>query len=224
MSRNRGRLVIVDDHRLVAEGMGSILARHYDVVGVADSAESLRVLLRTHEADCLLLDLTMPGTNGLELIPEMRELYPAMRILVVTMHLDRCLAEASLEAGAHGFVPKDSSPDELVQAIRAVVAGGRFISPRVPTATDRVALRATHSAAACLTPRQLQILRLISDGKSTDEMAAELGVTSYTVTYHRANLRRVLGIRNEQGLLRFAVLVRVGERAAAQGRRPAQQH
>jgi len=224
LSRNRGRLVIVDDHRLVAQGMGAILARHYDVVGVADSAASLRALLRAHEADCLLLDLTMPETNGLELIPEIRALYPAMRVLVVTMHVDRCLAEASLAAGAHGFVPKDSCPDELVQAIRAVLAGQRFVSPRVPTATDRVALRATHSAAACLTPRQLQILRLISDGKSTDEIAAALGVTSYTVTYHRANLRRVLGIRNEQGLLRFAVLVRVGEREAALSGRPATQH
>ncbi len=224
MSRNRGRLVIVDDHRLVAEGMGSILGRHFDVVGVADSASALRELLRTREADCLLLDLTMPGMNGLELILEIRASHPAMRILVVTMHLDRGLADASLDAGAHGFVPKDSSNDELEKAIHAVLSGQRYTSPRVPTATDRVALRATHSAAACLTPRQQQILHLIADGKTTDEIAAALGVTSYTVTYHRANLRRVLGIRNEQGLLRFAVLVRVGEREAAQGKHSGQQH
>jgi len=218
MSRGRGRIVIVDDHRMVAEGMRAILTRHFEVVGVADSGAALRELLRTREADCVLVDLTMPRTNGLELIPEIRASHPGMRILVVTMHLDRGLADASLDAGAHGFVPKDSPPDELVTAIRAVLAGRTFVSPRVPTATDRVALRATHSAAACLTPRQQQILHLLADGRSTDEIAAALKVTSYTVTYHRANLRRVLGIRNEQGLLRFAVLVRVGEREAARGR------
>jgi DNA-binding NarL/FixJ family response regulator len=205
----------VDDHRLVAEGMSAILARHFDVIGVAGSAPALRELLRSHDADCVLLDLTMPGLNGLELIPELRAAHPGMRILIVTMHLDRALADASFDAGADGFIPKDSGHDELMTAIHAVLGGQRYTSPRVPKATDRVALRATHAAVACLTRRQQQILHLIADGKSTDEIAAALGVTSYTVTYHRHNLRRVLGIKNEQGLLRFAVLVGVGERAAA---------
>ena len=215
MSRTRSRIVIVDDHRLVAEGIRAMLSRRFDVVGTADSGKALRALLLAQEAECVLLDLAMPGVNGLELIPVIQALRPGIRILIVTMHLDRSLANAALDGGADGFVPKDCGREELVAAIEAVLAGDKYVSPRVPKATNRVSLHASHLAFARLTPRQQQILQLIADGKTTQEMSAVLGVTPYTVTYHRANLRRVLGIKNELGLVRFAVLVQVGERASA---------
>src|SRR5512135_3344011 len=100
MSRKRTRLVIVDDHHLVADGMRAILGHDFEVVGVADSVAGMLDLLKTCACDCVLLDLTMPGLNGLEIIPELRTSHPTMRILIVTMHLDRALADAALEAGA----------------------------------------------------------------------------------------------------------------------------
>lgn len=211
MSRAKPRLILVDDHPLLVEGLRGMLRRRFDVVGVAHSGEELLKLLEHQDADCLLLDLAMPERNGLELIPDVRKMRPDLRILIVTMHLDRVLADTVMHAGANGFIPKDSGREELEAAIDDVLAGKRYVSPRVPAITFSAGLGADHPALSTLTPRQREILRMIADGKSSADMAATLGVSQPTITFHRANLRSKLGIDTEWGLVRFAILMQVRE-------------
>lgn len=212
MSRARPRLVIVDDHRLVVEGLKQMLGKRYDVVGVAYAGDELLELLRRTPADGLLLDLSLPGRGGLELLPEIRALQPALRVLVLTMHVDRILADAALAAGATGFVPKDAGMDELERALASVLAGKRFLSERVPRTSHRLGPDAVHASLARLTPRQQSILRLIGKGRTSAEIAAKLGLTESTITFHRQRIRRLLGLASEWELVRHAILVEVASR------------
>ena len=218
MNPKRPRLILADDHALFVEGLTRMLQPRYEVAGVAHAGDELLTLLRSTAADCLLLDLSLPGRSGLDLLPAVRSIQPDLRVLIVTMHLDRVLAEASLAGGAQGFVPKDSGIEELVVAIDEVLAGRRYLSPRVPRTTHRVSLGATHLGFARLTPRQQEIVRLIGLGRTTAEIAAQLGLSSSTVTFHRHNIRTTLGIDTEWGLIRYAVLVHAGEAEAPEGR------
>lgn len=212
MSRTRPRLVIVDDHRLVVQGLQQMLARRYDVVGVAYAGDELLELLRHTAADGLLLDLSLPGRGGLELLPEILALQPGLRVLVLTMHVDRILADAALAAGATGFVPKDAGVEELERALQSVLAGKRFVSKRVPRTSHRLGPDAVHASLARLTPRQQSILRLIGKGKTSGEIAAKLGLTESTITFHRQRIRRLLGLASEWELVRHAILVEVASR------------
>ena len=207
----RARLILADDHALFVEGLTRVLRPRYDVVAVAHSGDELLELLPSTRADCLLLDLSLPGRSGLDLLPDVRSVQPELRVLIVTMHLDRVLAEASLAGGAQGFVPKDSGIEELEVAIEEVLAGRRYLSPRVPKTSHRVALGAKQLGFARLTPRQQEIVRLIGLGKTTAEIAAHLGLSQSTVTFHRHNIRTALGIDSEWGLIRYAVLVQASE-------------
>lgn len=205
----RALVLICDDHPLVSHGLRSLLAPAYVAVGVvSDGREVIGQIARTRP-DILLLDLSMPHRNGLELIPEIRAAFPAVKILVVTMHVDRALADLALQGGAHGFIPKEASAEELNGAIEAVLAGKTLISPRVPKRSFRDGAAVDHPALDRLTPRHHQILRLIGDGKSTSEIGAELGVSPRTVEFHRASIRKSLGIASETGLMRFAILLRL---------------
>lgn len=209
MTTTRPRLILADDHHLLVESLRSSLATRFTIAAVAHDGDALLALLPHTEAECLLLDISLPGRNGLELIPEVRRHRPGLKVLVVTMHVNRELAEAALHTGANGFIPKDSGLDELEAAINAVLAGERYLSPRIPPHGKAVGLAATHPALSKLTPRQQEIVQLIGDGRSSAEIAATLGLSERTVGYHRSNIRRVLGIDSDQGLARQAVLFRL---------------
>ena len=205
----RARLILADDHHLLVESLRTTLSQAFDVVAVAHDGEALLALLPGTEADGLLLDMSLPGRSGLELIPAVRRHQPGLKILVVTMHVDRALADAALQSGADGFIPKDSGLDELTEAIQAVLAGRRFLSPRIPPRTQSLGMAAAHPGLSKLTPRQQEIVQLIGDGKTTAEIAAILGLSQRTVGFHRSNIRKTLGIDSELGLARQAVLYRM---------------
>jgi two-component system, NarL family, invasion response regulator UvrY len=207
VKRERARLVIADDHRLMVEGLQQLLGRRFEVVGVAYSGDELLALLGATAADGLILDLSLPGRSGIDLLPDIRRVQPDLRILVVTMHVDRILAEAALAAGALGFVPKDSGMDEVEKGLREVLAGRRYLSPRVPPHTDRVGLDAVHASLSKLTPRQQAILRLLGQGKTSADIGARLGLSENTITFHRQRIRKALGLTSEWALLRHALLV-----------------
>ena len=208
---SRARLIIADDHHLVVEALRSALSTRYDIVAVAYDATEVLAAVATTPADCLLLDLSLPGQNGLELLPHVQRISPALPVIVVTMHLDRAVAETAMQAGARGFVPKDSGLEELEEAITTVLAGGLHLSPRLPPTTNRMALRAAHAGLAQLTPRQHEIVRLIAEGRTSPEIARWLGLSTRTVAFHRSNIRTKLGIDSERGLLRFALLTRMSD-------------
>lgn len=203
----RAAVLICDDHPLMSHGLRSLLKPSFMAVGVVnDGREVLHEIERTRP-DILLLDLSMPHRNGLELLPDITASFPALKVLVVTMHVDRALADLALQKGAHGFIPKEASAEELNGAIEAVLAGKLFISPRVPRRSFRDQAALQHPALDRLTPRHLQILRLIGDGKSTNEIAEVIGVSPRTVEFHRASIRKALGITTEWGLMRFAIML-----------------
>ncbi len=203
----RPKLIIADDHRLLVQGLQQMLGRRFDVVGVAYAGDELLEVLRATPADGLVLDLSLPGRSGIDLLPDIRKIQPDLKILVLTMHVDRILAEASLAAGATGFVPKDSGMEEVEQALHDVLAGRRYISPRVPKFSHRVGLDAMHASLARLTPRQQTIVKLIGQGRTSAEIGETLGLSENTITFHRGRIRKVLGLSSEWELVRHAILV-----------------
>lgn len=212
----RHSLALADDHELVARGLATLLAPHHDVLAVVHSGAELLGYLERTRVDCVLLDVSMPGQSGLDVLPELHRRWPELKILMLTMHADRVLAEAALGLGAAGYVPKDATLPELLGAIDAVCTGRHYLSPLVPRHTDRTSMHALHPALCSLTPQQERILLLLGEGLSSAAIAKEIGLSESTVTFHRANLRRKLGIETELGLNRFAVLMRsaVAERGA----------
>jgi DNA-binding NarL/FixJ family response regulator len=196
----------------MSQGIKALLRSSYVCVGVVNDGRELIATMDRTKPDVLLLDLSMPHVNGLELLPQVVQRAPSLKVLVVTMHLDRTLADLALGAGAHGFIPKESSAEELNSAIDQVLNGAKpFISPRVPRRSFRDGSAMEHPALDRLTPRHRQILALVGDGKSSQEIAETLGVSPRTVEFHRAGIRKALGITTEWGLMRFAIMLRVTE-------------
>jgi DNA-binding NarL/FixJ family response regulator len=218
VKRERARLVIADDHRLVVQGLEQLLGKRYDIVGVAYAGDELLKLLQRTPADALLLDLSLPGRSGLDILPDIRALQPDLTVLVLTMHADRVLAEASLAAGALGFVPKDAGMEELQLALTEVLAGRRYVSPRVPKSSHRVGLDALHASLARLTERQQTILRLLGQGLTSAEIGDKLGLSENTITFHRKRIRTILGLTSEWELTRQAILVHLATGGGATGR------
>jgi DNA-binding NarL/FixJ family response regulator len=212
---SRRRLLLVDDHQLLLEGLRLALQRKYEIVGAITSGAEVLSACRELRPDAVLLDLSLPDRSGLEIMADLRDELPEIKILVVTMHAERVMADASLQSGAHGFVPKDAGVAELETALEAVLAGERYVSEQVlkqPSA--RAYPPGSAVGIAQLTPRQRRIVRLIGEGTRTADLASDLGVTAPTITFHRHAIRKTLGIETEWGLLRYAILVRMSEEQA----------
>jgi DNA-binding NarL/FixJ family response regulator len=207
----RARLVLVDDHGLMLEGLRAALQDTYDIVALVGSgAEGVRAV-RKHHPDLVLLDLSLPDQSGLEVIQELHGIAARVKILVVTMHRDRVLADAALQSGAQGFVPKDADVAELRHAVSEVLAGNNYVSPLVP---QRLSYRSTDKlqfALSQLTPTQQRIIRLIGEGRSSASIARRLHLTKATITFHRVRIRQTLGLKDEWALLRHAILIRLSE-------------
>jgi DNA-binding NarL/FixJ family response regulator len=214
------RLIIVEDHPLVAQGLRALLEPDHDVVGIVHDPMKVVQTIDRVDPDVVLLDLSMPKRNGLELLPELRRRYPELKLLVVTMHVDRALADMSLKAGADGFVSKESTAKELRVAIEAVLKGDRYLSPRVPRRAYRASSVNGNPSLDRLTPRQLQILKLLGEGKAGIEIAEELHLSPRTIEFHRAGIRRQLGIASEFGLVRFAIVAGLAARGGAAWKDP----
>lgn len=204
----RCSLVLSDDHEMVARGLATLLAPHHEIVAVVHSGAELLRCLGRKRPDCVLLDLSMPEQSGLDILPELRRRWPALRVIMLTMHADRILAEAAVGLGAAGYLPKDAGLPELLEAIETVCEGKPYLSPRIPKHTERTSLQALHPALGSLTPQQERILLLLGEGMSSAAIGREVGLSESTISFHRANLRRKLGIETELGLVRFAVLMR----------------
>ena len=214
----KARLFLVDDHQLVLEGLRLSLQDEYEIVGCAVKGAGVAEACAKLRPDAVLLDLSLPDRSGLEVIMDLREQVPDTRIIVVTMHADRIMAEASMQSGAHGFVPKDAGSPELKRAIEHVLGGGLFISELIPRQSHHAAPQDSAVWLGRLTPRQQQIVRMLGEGKRTRDIASELNIGRPTVTFHRVRIRKALGIPTEWGLVRYALLVRMSEEEAR--RRP----
>ncbi len=202
------RVVIADDHTILREGLKQLLAAasDFEVVGEARNGFEAIELVRAADFDVLLLDLTMPGRSGMELIRQVKSEKPRLRVLVLSMHAEQQYAVRALKAGASGYLTKDSAATQLVAAIRKVAGGGAFISAEV---AEQLALSAMPYAEgpphAALSDREYQVFQLLVAGKSVSEIAAELNLSVKTVSTHKAHLMEKMGLANQTELVHYAI-------------------
>ena len=202
------RVLVVDDHSVVREGIRHVLEGAAGFQVVAEAANGTEALERATQErpDVVLLDLTMPGPSGLEVVRQLRARLPDTRVLILSVHDDREYVLESVRVGAHGYLRKDSSPADIRHAIRAVHAGDSFFSP--PAARHLAAAmqeRPTTDRIGALTTRERDVLLRVARGRTNREAAAELGISVRTIETHRDSLMRKLGIHTVAGLTRFAI-------------------
>jgi DNA-binding NarL/FixJ family response regulator len=203
---NRSRVLLADDHTLVAEGLGSLLREEFELVGQASDGRALLGLASELNPDVVVTDITMPLLNGLDAIRELRQVVPAARMVVVTMHADPRMAAEALRAGASGYVLKHSAGHELIQAVREVTRGRVYITPLI--AHEVISVLAGTPAASPdvphLTSRQRQVLQLVAEGHSMKRVAAMLNVSRRTAETHKYQLMAQLGVHSTAGLVQYA--------------------
>lgn len=207
---DRIRVILADDHTLVRAGIRSLLAGLSDVEVVAEAVNGLEALAlaEAHRPDVILMDIAMPGLSGLDVAAQLTRKQPEVKVLILSMHMDEAWVRRAIMAGAAGYLLKDSAPEELGLALRAVARGESYLSPAVSNllifeyrkqATD------SHGPEGGLTPRQRETLRLIAEGLTSKAIARTLGISIKTVEVHRSQLMDRLGIHDLAGLVRYAI-------------------
>jgi DNA-binding NarL/FixJ family response regulator len=202
------RVAIADDHRIVREGLKQLLATEDDIAVVGEAVNGHEVLarIRDTEVDVLVLDLSMPGKTGMDLIRQIKSEKPKLRIVVLTMHAEHQYAVRAIKAGASGYLTKDSASSQLVDAIRKVAAKGAFISAEV---AERLAHEAhgTHEGPPheTLSDREYQVLRLLVAGESLTDIGRQLNLSVKTVSTHKTRIMQKMDIDNQADLIRYAI-------------------
>ena len=205
------RLVLVDDHALVRAGLRALLGEMPGVSVVAEAGDGREALqlIREHKPDIALLDISLPGLNGLEVAARVAKEHPATRVIILSMHGDDESVRRALTAGAAGYLLKNSDRSELELALRTVARGNAWLSPavtkKVVTAFAEGARSSAQGAFEVLTPRQREVLQLIAEGHSNKEIAGRLSLSPKTVETHRTELMERLGIHGVAGLVRYAI-------------------
>ncbi len=205
------KILLADDHTLFRAGLRALLS---DIDGVQivaearDGAEAVELAAST-EPDLAILDIAMPRLNGLAATEKIKAARPATRIIVLSMHLNEEYIRRALSAGADGYMVKDSAPSELTVALQAVMAGGNYLSPAAASLLIKQALPGMKGSDPLhmLSPRQVEVLRMVAEGNSTKEIARLLDLSPKTVDIHRAQVMQRLDIHDVAGLTRFAVRV-----------------
>ncbi len=202
------KILIADDHPIVRRGLRQILVEQPDmaVLGEAQNAQELLDLARHDNWDVVVLDISMPGRGGLEVLKDLKTLRPGAAVLVLSIHPEDQYAGRALKAGAAGYLTKDSAPEELVKAIRKVLAGGKYVSPSF---AETLALRLDASLAKplheALSDREYQVLCRIASGKTVSQIAEELALSAKTVSTYRGRILDKLGLDTTAELMRYAL-------------------
>ncbi|MDX6530240.1 MAG: hypothetical protein QOH41_2530 [Blastocatellia bacterium] len=206
------RVLLADDHKLVRAGIRSLLERLPDLEVVAeasDGREAIR-LVEQHEPQIVLMDLAMPELNGIEATRYLTNTFPKVRVLILSIYTDEEHVYQALRAGAAGYLMKGAATEELELAIRTVAEGETYLSPPVSKLVIMEYIRRTNvgfSSLERLSSRQTQVLKLIAEGKTTKQIALELGISVKTVETHRSALMKRIGVRDVAGLVRYAVKI-----------------
>ena len=199
------KLLLVDDHPLVLEGIRAIIETysHMDVIGAASGAKEALAIADRNEPDVVMMDINMAGINGMDAIELFKEQHPNVRILMLSMHDSREYISTSVMLGASGYVLKDVSTSEIISAIEAVAAGGTYFSSGV--ADVILNINETRNSLSPLSTREQSVLVLVSEGKSSKDVAQILEISVRTVETHRKNIKKKLGIGTTAGLTRYAI-------------------
>lgn len=204
----RPRILLADDHRIVVEGLKSILSAEFELAGIVEDGRALVDAAKALRPDAVVADITMPRLNGIEALDVLRREGMALPVVFLTMHHEVAYASLALEAGASAYVLKHAAPEELVQAVRVALQGGTFVSPALAGALYR-ANRARPDdgdfAGAVLSPRQREILRLLAGGRSAKEVARSLDISPRTVEFHKYKVMESFHLKNSAELIHFAI-------------------
>lgn len=205
----RPRLLIADDHRVVAQGLSSMLSDEFELVGVVADGQAMIEAARTLRPDAIVADVSMPLLNGIEALETLRQQGTEVPVVFLTMHSQPAYARRALAAGAAGYVLKLAAAEELVQAIRAALDGGTFVSPAIARAvfatTQSTKFADAGERIASMTPHQRDILRLFADGLSAKEIARKLDISPRTVESHKYQIMESLGAQSSAELIRLAI-------------------
>jgi DNA-binding NarL/FixJ family response regulator len=202
------RVLLADDHAIVRAGLKEILSDTGDmtVAGEATNGQEVMAQVRAQDFDVAVLDLSMPGRSGIELIKQVKDEKPRLRILVLTMHSEEQYAVRALKAGASGFLTKETAADQLVAAIRRIAGGGAYVSPQT---AERLVLDAAPRADAAphtlLSDREFQVLQMIAGGSTVGDIAKKLSLSVKTVSTHKTRILHKMGLANQAELIRYAL-------------------
>jgi DNA-binding NarL/FixJ family response regulator len=203
------RLLVADDHELLLDGLRRLLEPDFELVGVVKDGRAAVSAYEQLRPDALLLDIGMQGLNGIEAARQISRQFPDARLIFVTMQTDRAYVEEAFRAGALGYVVKQSAAAELLDAIKSVLRGRRYLSARIAAAMDAAAPpasgEATSNFGGRLTPRQREVLQLVAEGHSMKEIARILDISVRTVEFHKNGLIQQLGMRTVAQLTRYAM-------------------
>lgn len=202
------RILLVDDHAMARRGFRLILGEHpaeFEVVGEAGGGAEALALIRQLVPDLVLLDIVMPQMSGVEVTQQVVQNWPNVRVLVLSMHKDSIYVREVLRAGAKGYVLKESVDEELLRAVRTVAGGEAYIAPGVSNVVLTDYQRFVGSPTDLLTARELDVFRLLAEGKQAKDISAELNISVYTVDTHRNRILRKLQLRSSTELVRFVI-------------------
>ena len=208
------RLLIADDHPVVRRGLADILAREADleIIGEASDYPEIRRVLRESACDILLLDIQLPGKTGIEIVKLLKDEVPRLAVLIVSAYPEDQYAVRALRAGAAGYLNKNSAPEQLLEAVRTVQAGRKYITPEVANAlADNVSGEQLENPHEDLSDREFQVLRLIGSGKRLADIALALSLSPKTVSVYRARILEKMKLANNAELTHYAIKNRLVE-------------
>ncbi len=205
---NKRRVLLADDHRILAEGLKSMLEQEFDVVAIVEDGRAMVEQAKLLRPDVIVADISMPVLNGIDALAQLTAAKLRSKVIFLTMHSDPHYAARALSAGASGYVLKHSAKTELVTAIGEVLSGGTYVTPEVADKLSEVESRggtATDEALSRLTPRQREVLQLFAEGLIAKEVAATLNISRRTAEFHKARIMNELGIHSSAELTQFAI-------------------
>jgi DNA-binding NarL/FixJ family response regulator len=206
------KVLIADDHAVVADGLAALLKDRFEVSGVVHDGRALLEAAISLRPNVILTDISMPGLNGIDAIRKLREQVPECKIVVLTMHADPQLAAQAFRLGATGYVLKNSPGEELIAAIQEVDQGHAYLSPLIAKGFINVLLETGSEPtgpAGNLTARQREVLQLIAEGKTMKEIAAVLHISPRTVESHKYEMMQMLGVTSSAELVQYAIRLKL---------------
>jgi two-component system, NarL family, invasion response regulator UvrY len=202
------KVLVADDHAVVRRGLRQILTETSDILvgGEASTAGEVRQLVRDQRWDVIVLDVNMPGGSGLDLLGELRRQVPGVRILVLTVYPEDQYAVRAIRAGAAGFLTKESAPERLIEAVRKIASGGRYVSAELAeTLASLVAGEADGPPHSRLTDREFEVFKMLASGRTVSQAATDLGLSVKTVSTHRLRILKKMQMATNAELTHYAV-------------------
>jgi DNA-binding NarL/FixJ family response regulator len=205
---DKARILLADDHKIVAEGLRSLLEPEFELVGIVEDGRELIAKAKELHPDVIIADITMPSLNGIDAVSQLKKTGLRAKVIFLTMHQDVLYAKRAFDAGASGFVLKHSAPTELVTAIREALKGRTYVTPIIAEElikSYKETKPGDKNGLGKLTSRKREVLQLLAEGKSAKEIASVLNISARTVEFHKYQMMEVLGIQTTAELIQFAI-------------------